>query len=132
MCLAKRLWLRRTKKSLKIPGCIKNSYHMICFFPSGKILAKINICSCENCLVGNFDLCPIEKGIEISQGNSVDDSDSDTDSDVEYENEENTVVDTEPYELRSEAVLQITKPADIIALCFRKNCLTTILLVPWY
>lgn len=67
---------------------------MLCFYPSGKILAKIDICSCENCLVGDFDLCPIEKGVEISQGNSVNDSDSDT-SYVEYENEEETIVDTQ-------------------------------------
>ena len=52
-----------TKLKLKIPGVVKHSYHMICFNPSGKIVAKINLCSCNQCLLGKFDLCTLEKGV---------------------------------------------------------------------
>ena len=60
------LALEETKIKVKIPGCVKHAYHMICFYPSGKILAKVNICSCDHCLLGRFDLCKIEKGIIVS------------------------------------------------------------------
>ena len=42
-------------KSVKIPGCM--AIHMLCFNPDGSILQKTNICSCSDCLAGNFDHC---------------------------------------------------------------------------
>lgn len=107
-----------TKVKLPIPGCVKHAYHMICFFPTGgKILAKVNICSCQHCLYGDFDLCKIEKGVRVSVQTGEDDSE--TDSDVEYEDDvelEDNSEDLELYEMRSDAVLQIVNPGNIVAL----------------
>ena len=69
-------------QSVVIPGCVKNALHMICFNPDGSIVAKVNICSCIQCLEGNFDACPNEKGQYI-YSNDEDDDDYETDSDVE-------------------------------------------------
>lgn len=116
MLTQKILEKEETKKQVKIPGCMKNTYHMICFFPSGKILAKVNICSCDYCLIGSFDLCNIEKGVTIENDNTAED---DTDSEIEYEEDdlgEDIEDDMELYELRSEAVLQITQPGNVVAL----------------
>ena len=41
---------------VSIPGCVKQSYH-ICFKPDGTVLTKVNICSCEVCLLGEFLEC---------------------------------------------------------------------------
>ena len=109
-----------TKKQLKIPGCVKYAYHMICFFPSGKILAKVNMCSCEYCLVGDFEFCQIEKGIRINHdGSAVVDDDYETDSDVEFEDDDfgdDLEENMELYEMRCETVLQITQPGNVVAL----------------
>ena len=107
-----------TKLKLKIPGVVKHSYHMICFNPSGKIVAKTNLCSCNQCLLGKFDLCTLEKGVVISHVDNFED-DCETDSDIEYEEDDNIVdgsEDLELYELRRETVLEITKPGYVVAL----------------
>ena len=61
---------------------------MICFYPSGKIMAKVNICSCDEHLLGKCHLCKIEKGVVISHYDS-DDTDYETDSNIEYEYDDN-------------------------------------------
>ena len=38
---------------------------MICYHSDGSIEIKINVCSCENCLIGDFVNCIDEKGTFI-------------------------------------------------------------------
>ena len=46
---------RENRQELFIAGCRKN--RMISFHPSGKFQTKRHICSCEECCLGNFELC---------------------------------------------------------------------------
>ena len=112
--------LGKEKNKVVIPGCVKYAYHMISFFPSGKILAKVNMCSCDNCLVGDFDLCQIEKCINVQSQSQVDENDGyETDSDIEYEDDDfgdDVEPNMELYEMRSESVLQLTQPGNVVAL----------------
>ena len=39
--------------------------HMLCFFPSGTIQIKENICSCANCMNGKFIDCQYQPGSQI-------------------------------------------------------------------
>ena len=54
---------RKKKSALKIKNCIEK--HMIAFFPDGSIQTKINLCSCDKCMLGLFTECPYEQGSEI-------------------------------------------------------------------
>ena len=110
-------------KPIKIAGCMK--LHMICFNPNGSICTKVNICSCPECLKGDFQQeCSIEKG-KLIKGNFVDEDSDSADSDVEYEDEfhEELGEDFEAYELRSENILQLVVPGDIAALFSPMNSL---------
>ena len=109
---------------IKIPGCVKNSYHMICFEPNGTIVTKVNLCSCAECLEGNVSDCSIEKGNMVCG----DDDEKDTDSEVEYEDEDvlgDDIYDNdyERYELRSESVLEALTKESVIALFSPSNSL---------
>ena len=84
-----------------IPGCVKESHHMICIKPDGTILTKVNICSCSDCLEGNFLDCCVEKGQLVMVGDKTEEDDYSADSVAEYEyNESPDIVDdeTELYE----------------------------------
>ena len=48
-------------KPAKIPECVKKVYHMLCFNQDGLILAKINTCSCTECLERKFLDCSFER-----------------------------------------------------------------------
>ena len=82
--------LRKDGRSKPIPGCLKDTLHMLCFNPSGTILQKVNICSCEDCLEGRFIDCANEKGRYVQGYDMSDDDcdDNDSDSDIEYEMDE--------------------------------------------
>ena len=54
---------RKLKKSLPIEGCV--GLHMIAFHPDGRIETKVNMCSCNACLLGKFTTCQEEPGKEI-------------------------------------------------------------------
>ena len=109
---------RSTKSSLPIKGCLQ--YHMLCFSSGGKVTGKLNICSCNNCLEGEFLLCIYEKGIIIYS--DVDDSGSETDNDEidnDEEFEEDDIIDSneqELYEMRSDSVLGVISRGGVIAL----------------
>ena len=45
----------RNRDAVVINNCA--ILHMIAFSPNGQIQTKINICSCEECIVGNFVKC---------------------------------------------------------------------------
>ena len=100
-----------------IPGCVKESHHMICIKPDGTILTKVNICSCSDCLEGNFLDCCVEKGQLVMVGDKTEEDDYSADSVAEYEyNESPDIVDdeTELYEFRSDAVVQVVQPGNVI------------------
>ena len=75
-------------KPVPIPGCVKESHHMICFKPDGTILTKVNICSCSDCLEGNFLDCCVEKGRLVMIGDKAKEDDYSTDSEAGYEYDE--------------------------------------------
>ena len=106
---------------------VLEAYHMICFFPSGKILMKVNMCSCTECFEGYFDMCLIKKGKLVSNSNDADTDGYQTDSDVEYEDEDNfgdnVEEDMELYEMRSGTVLKVVGPGFVVALFSPVNSL---------
>ena len=58
---------------------------MISFVPAGSVQIKINLCSCESCLIGNFVNCVHEPGVQVGSklinyhnGGSESESESDT------------------------------------------------------
>ena len=51
---------RGEHQQMEISGCRK--LHMFSYFPNGEIQLKENICSCDQCLKGNFRLCDTEPG----------------------------------------------------------------------
>ena len=62
----------KSKESFPIKGCMKDALHMLCFNPNGSVLTKANICSCEDCIVGDFLKCSDERGKAISLDESSD------------------------------------------------------------
>ena len=89
---------------------------MVAFFPNGSVQSKVNICSCRQCLIGNFTECPSELGKIKYAGVPLigSDSESDDDSDIEdCEPDEDFEDETESYELRSESVFAIEKGSTI-------------------
>ena len=51
------------------------SVHMISYFPDGSIQTK-HLCSCAECVAGNFIDCLSNPGTQTFSGDSLDDSDS--------------------------------------------------------
>ena len=76
---------------------------MISYFPNGSIQSKVNICSCDSCIEGEFTSCLIEKEI-IQIVDEASDHDDNKFSESEFENdlESGDESDTEAYELRAE------------------------------
>ena len=118
---------RKEKRYVHIPGCVKEAFHMLCFLPDGSVLTKVNICSCDDCLEGNFLDCSIERGNMVVGATSIDHEDDESDSDVEYEDEdafgESISEEMEMFELRSESVVQAVKPGNVAALFSPPNSL---------
>ena len=46
---------RKIKSSLVLKDCMK--FHMITFHPNGSVQTKVNMCSCAECLQGDFIVC---------------------------------------------------------------------------
>ena len=95
---------------LKISGC--QSMHMICFNPDGTVVGKVNICSCEKCLIGDFERCFNEKGIAFRAKND-NTSESESSSD---EDEQDDLELAEQYEMRAESVIDIVEKNTVVAL----------------
>ena len=113
-------------KPVPVPGCVKEFHYMIRFKPDGTILTKLNICSCSDCLKGNFLDCCVEKGRLVILGDETKEDDYSTDSEAEYEyNESQDIVDDEKelYELQSDVVVQVAQPGNDIALFSPPNAL---------
>ena len=89
---------------LFINNCMK--LHMISYFPNGCIQSKVNICSCDSCIEGEFTSCLIEKGKIVQIVDEASDHDDDDSSESEFENdlESSDESDTEAYELKAESV----------------------------
>ena len=108
--------LHRPKASaILIKG--SRTYHMMCFWPDGSILCKVNLCLRADCIFRNFLDYVIEPGKIFSAEEGEDD---DVDSDVEYEDDDvfgDEIDDmNQKYELRSNSVLEVISVNDVIAL----------------
>ena len=55
---------------------------MISYFPDGSIQTKQHLCSCAECVVGNFIDCNLNPGVKLivenTEGSDADTSDTDT------------------------------------------------------
>ena len=104
---------------LSIRGC--QQIHMICFNPDGSIQTKINVCSCDNCMSGDFLNCYDEQGLYFppqltcQQEDSEDDS-VDDDTSVGDDDESDADEDCEAYEIRANNVIKIVENDTVIAL----------------
>ena len=108
---------------LSINNCMKS--HMISYFPNGSTQSKVNICSCDSCIEGEFTSCLIEKGKIfqiVGEGKDHDDNDA---SEGEFDNdlESGDESDAEAYELRAESVNSVLSRNTTIALYFASNSL---------
>ena len=95
---------------LPIKGSTK--LHMICFHANGSVQAKVNLCSCSICLVGDFVKCPYEKGSMVLVGDhEYDLSSGDESSGDEFEKDDLSEDDddTEQYEVRGDSVFGAIK-----------------------
>ena len=101
---------------------------MICFFPDGSIQTKVNICSCNFCLQGDFISCTTEKGniFQLSTTEASDDESDDSDDNEEYGDNDDDGSNHELYELRAESVNSIVSKdstIDCTHLQMPLNCL---------
>ena len=101
--------------------------HMISYFPIGSIQSKVNICSCDSWIEGEFTSCLIEKGkiVQIVDEASDHDDNGSSESELENDLESGYETDTEAYELRAESVnsvLSRTQPLLFILLPILWNC----------
>ena len=66
--------------------------HMISYFPDGSIQTKQHLCSCAECVVGNFIDCNLNPGVKLiienTEGSDTDTSDRDTDESDTDDDEE--------------------------------------------
>ena len=110
----------RNDSPLVIKGCRK--LHMLSFFPDGSIQSKVNICSCNSCIEGEFISCLIEKGKSVQLVTEASDDDDSAESEFENDFDEEET-DTEAYELRSESVNSVLTKNTSIALFLSSNSL---------
>ena len=107
---------RENKIPLPISKCREK--HMISFFPDGSIQAKVNICSCPECLKEKFVKCLFEAG-KVYFTACSDDKCSDLNSDEEIETDDlfckNENV-TEENEIRADCVVNVVQPCSYVAL----------------
>ena len=102
-------------EQLKIEDCMKQ--HMISYFPDGSIEMKENLCICNNCMLGRFASCLIEKGwkiegcqIEISNGSDVSDE-----SDDDYDDGEELDIGDIREIVKQSGILEVIEPGNYIA-----------------
>ena len=100
----------------RLPLVVKRcrSLHMRSFFLDGSVQSKINLCSCSNCIEGDFTSCLIEKGKFVLVTDASDDDSSSEDFDNDFDVDEES--DTEMYELRAETVNDVLTKDTCIAL----------------
>ena len=108
--------LRKSKESFKIKCCQKQ--HMLSFFPSGEVQGKINLCSCEKCVIGKFTQCLSEKGIFITGSLYDEQSGEESDSEEEFESDDFADDDDgdEDYQIRGDSVFATIDEGKTIAI----------------
>ena len=91
---------------------------MICFKPNGSYCTKVNICSCQNCLLGEFLDCVNETGKYVTSGchDEYDSESGDSDACDHVEIGDISEEGLEVYELRSNSVIDIVQNNTVIAL----------------
>ena len=103
--------IRKDKESLKIKDC--QAQHMISYFPDGQVQTKVNICSCNDCLEGQFIKCTVEAGRVVQQSEEGSEDESD---EAEYENEDIITEELAESVVRGDSVLNAIAKGNIIAL----------------
>ena len=114
---------RLSENPLKITDCMK--LHN-CFFPDGSIQTKVNICSCNFCLQGDFISCTTEKGniFQHSTTEASDDESDDSDDNEEYgDDDDDDKSGHKLYKLRAESVTSIMSKDSTITLYSSANAL---------
>ena len=108
----------RREGKLPLPIKFCREKHMISFFHDGSVQTKINICSCEECLKGEFVKCSYEAGkSQVINDCSDDEECSEFDSDEEIENEDLCYEDViEENEIRADCVIDVVQPGSHVAL----------------
>ena len=109
--------IRKTKANFTIHECMKA--HMICFDPDAYVVMKVNICSCVDCITGDFMRCSDEKGIEVCAKDHEDDFetlDSDREEEFDVFGDEMFDKNEEMYEMRAESVMDVLQNNSTIAL----------------
>eukprot|EP00794_Sanderia_malayensis_P001172 gene1172-541_t len=84
---------------LNIKGC--QSLHMCAYYPDGAIYVKANICSCVQCVIGQFTKCVSEKGTIVVVGDDTFSDDELNDIESDNESEDSDKLDEEVAQLRS-------------------------------
>ena len=107
---------RKAKGTLVLKDCQK--FHMTAFHLNGSVQTKVNMCSCDDFLKGNFIDCLLKPGNMLSHGQlGIHKSDSESDEEFEYEDDDMTTeADIEAYELRADCVFNVLQRGSFIAL----------------
>ena len=104
----------KTQGSYGIQKC--RYLYMISYFPDGSIQTKQHLCSCAECVVGNFIDCLSNPGTQIFSGDSLKDSDSGSDTEESDTEEAYNEISRTEQELRATCVTDIVVPNSFIAL----------------
>ena len=104
--------LRQNKDEFIIKNC--QAQHMISYFANGQVQGKINMCSCDKCLIGEFIHCTVEMGTILQNSNN--ESDSEGDDEADYENEEHSEELFTESVVHGDSILDSIAKGNIIAL----------------
>ena len=95
---------------------------MICFFPNDDIQIKENMCSCENCLRGQFIKCENKAGSQVSSRevnpNAESDEDDDEEFDYDCDGDRNELAEIEKQnqQIRGDCVFELLQKESFIAI----------------
>ena len=113
---------KQTIKSMRDnePAAVVIIRKIYCFvyLPDGSIVCKKHNCSCDHCLIGNFQLCQHEKYLTISStsDDTIDSSDEDFSSNGELCDEELSGGEDEHLEIRGSCILNAVENESTTAL----------------
>ena len=108
---------RKSKPLLIIKDCMEK--HMLAFSPDGYVQTKVNICSCNVCIKGEFTSCSHEVGKKLFFNYDSDEETSGSESDEEFEceditdNQEDTAKENE---ITADCVGDTVEPGSYIVL----------------
>ena len=94
--------------------------HMISYFPNRSIQSKVNICSCDSCIEGEFLSCLIEKRkiVQIVDETSDHDDDDSSESEFETDLESGDDSDTKGYVLSRNTTIALYSASNSLELFY--------------